>query len=200
MGTKESLKEIKIINHLNSDVNRSNRDLNNKDRYKNLYKRDIRKNTHTVNYFHESNKSGSKKLSSKKHFMTKEQRNLLKIFLKENAKENKKAIAKNLIGMFLESNKNNNQLKKKISETKKVNQTPKASYFSRNDKQKKKQSTNSIKKIKRFSTGVAVRPSIFSKNYKKKNQNKLNKRVKKIMIMIIIIIKKIMMIMKIIKI
>ena len=179
MGTKESLKEIKIINHLNSDVNRSNRDLNNKDRYKNLCKRDIRKNTHTVNYFHESNKSGSKKLSSKKHFMTKEQRNLLKIFLKENAKENKKAIAKNLIGMFLESNQNNNQLKNKISETKKVNQTPKASYFSRNDKQKKKQSTNSIKKIKRFSTGVAVRPSIFSKNYKKKKSKQIEQESKK---------------------
>ena len=189
MGTKESLKEIKIINHLNSDVNRSNRDLNNKDRYKNLYKRDIRKNTHTVKYFQESNKSGSKKLSSKKHPMTKEQRNLLKIFLKENVKENKKAIAKNLIGMFLESNKNNNQQKNKInnnnncnnkiSETKKVNQTPKASYFSRNVKQKKKQSTNSIKKIKRFSTVLAVRPSIFSKNYKKKKTKQIEQESKK---------------------
>ena len=151
MGTKESLKEIKIINHLNSDVNRSNRDLNNKDRYKNLYKRDIRKNTHTVKYFQESNKSGSKKLSSKKHPMTKEQRNLLKIFLKENVKENKKAIAKNLIGMFLESNKSKNKKEEKNNNNEEIQDTGYPIKYSKiNSRKKMNNQANFISKEDRF--------------------------------------------------
>ena len=48
MGTKESMKELKIINTLNSDVNRSNKDFNGK--FKNVYKRDAkRRNSITGN-------------------------------------------------------------------------------------------------------------------------------------------------------
>ena len=110
MGTKESMKGIKVINTLNSDINRtSDFTNNNNEKYKNIYKRDsMRRNSLT------EKKSGTEKINkkennelSKKKILSKEQRNLLRNILKENVKENKKAIAKNLIGIFLESNTNN---------------------------------------------------------------------------------------------
>ena len=103
MGTKESMKEIKIINTFNSDINYSYRNLNNKDSYKSLYKRDsVRRNAHTIQYKGQTNiKNSNPKLTNRKQLMTKEQRNTLK----ENVRENKKTIAKNLVGIFLESSK-----------------------------------------------------------------------------------------------
>ena len=197
MGTKESMKEIKVITTLNSGVNRSRRDLNSKEKYKNIYKRDaIRRNAHTLKYLEESNQKipNNKKLSTKKPLMTKEQRNLLKNILKENVKENKKTIAKNLIGIFLESNKNTSkfQIKNQANSIKSnfnnkgnntnlkdnMNQTPKPKLYYKSDKNtknKKNQSNNSLKKIKRFSTLLAVRPSIFSKEYKKQKEEAKNK-------------------------
>ena len=181
MGTKESMKEIKIINTLNFDSDR-NRNINNTERYKNLYKRQIRRNPHTVKIISDSNKSGNiKKLSKKKHIMTKEQRNLLKTFLKENVKENKKNIAKNLIGIFIENNTNNKKVKIKnqnsnnlISDKNIINQTPKLGFSIKDDSQKKVSSTHSIKKFKKFSS-VVNGPSIFSKKYKKLKEESKSK-------------------------
>ena len=180
MGTKESLKEIKIINTLNSDVDR-NRNISNKDRYKNIYKRQIRVNPHTVKILPDSNENGNtKKISKKKHIMTKEQRNLLKSFLKENVKENKKTIAKNLIGIFLENNTNNKLSKNLVKnnlifEKNTINQTPKPGFYIKNESLKKISSTNSIKKYKKLSSVVSTRPSIFNKDYKKLKEESKNK-------------------------
>ena len=105
--------------------------------------------------------------------MSKEQRNLLRNILKENAKENKKSIAKNLIRIFLGSNKNNrrSQLKNnnKITiENNYINHTPKnKKLYEKIEKPKKNASNNSLKKIKRFASVVGVRPSNFNKEYKK---------------------------------
>ena len=63
MGTKESMKELKIINTLNSDVNRSNKDFNGK--FKNVYKRDAkRRNSITGN--NTFNKKENNELNKKK--------------------------------------------------------------------------------------------------------------------------------------
>ena len=187
------MKEIKVISTLNSDINRSSRNSNSKDKIKNIYKRDaIRRNAHTVKYMEESNKKypNSKKPSSKKKLMTKEQRNLLKTILKENVKENKKTIAKNLVGIFLESNKNTSkfQVKNQVKSTNNnnanssfknhMNQTPKSKIYGKNDKKdksNKNQSNKTLKKIKRFSTLLAVRPSVFSKEYKKQKEKEESK-------------------------
>ena len=176
------MKEIKIINTLNSDINHSERNLNNKDKYKNIYKRDsIRRNVHTVKDNRQINKKdNSQKLATKKHLMTKEQRNLLKNILKENVKENKKTIAKNLVGIFLESGKNNskfqfkNQIKTNniVTQDKIVNQTPKSKFLKKNEKPKKCASNRSIKKVKKMSSVATVQPSYFSKFKKKKEESK----------------------------
>jgi len=171
MGSKESLKEIKIINTLNSDINRNSKSISNTDRYKNIYIRQIRRNPHTVKILPESKNGNSKKLSKKKHMMTKEQRNLLKTFLKENVKENKKSIAKNLAGIFFESNKNNKLRLKDQSninlmlDKKNVNQTPKLKNFHIKNDSKNKQ------KLKKLSSLLTSRPSTFSKEYQKLKDN-----------------------------
>ena len=184
MGTKESMREIKIINTLNSDINRSNKYINSKDRYQNVYKRNgIRSNAHTVKFLQDSNKieNNNSKLPSRKHIMTKEQRNLLKNILKENVKENKKTIAKNLLGVFLENNKKSSKKAKPdlfnnngpILSNKNINSTPKASLFFKNNNPKKNQSTSATKhiKVKRYSTVLSVRPS----NFKKQKEDALKK-------------------------
>ena len=180
MGTKESMREIKIINTLYTDTDR-NRNLSNTERYKNIYKRQIRRNPHTVKILPDSKKnSNAKKVSKKKHIMTKEQRNLLKSFLKENVKENKKSIAKNLIGIFIENNTNNKKTQKNqsknnlISEKNIVNKTPKLGFHIKDDPMKKGVSTHSMKKYKKFSS-VVTHPSSFSKNYKKLKEDSKNK-------------------------
>ena len=203
MGAKES-KEIKIINTLNKGINLSNINTNNDDKYKsytdrysNIYKRSpLRRTIHTVkNLEDEDKKENTQKLANRRRIMTKEQRNLLKSILKENVKENKKAIAKNLIGVFLESKKNNKKYKIKTDlisnnnklENRHANQTPKSKLYIKTERDDKNASNKSIKKIKikRFQTLLNVKPSKFSQQYKKqkeldelknKDKNKENKQ------------------------
>ena len=171
------MKGIKVINTLNSDINRSNKDVTNNDKYKNIYKRDCnRRNSITEKNNETTNKKENNELNNKK-IMSKEQRNLLRNILKENVKENKKAIAKNLIGIFLESNKNNRKSKFKIknnsniiTEDKQTIQTPKNKLYKKAEKSEKNASNSSLKKIKRYASVVGVRPSNFSKEYQKQKQ------------------------------
>ena len=178
----------------------------------NDYKSQIRKNTHTIkfpnndinkkrtvkvsnNNYYNYNKIGNEEKEQKKtteKIMTKEQRNLLKTFLKENVKENKKSIAKNLLGMFLESNCNNRKQnlkniknndennvilarkEEKREKSRKANRTPKASHVYKKSREKTKEKTNfsgGVKdNIKKLST-TNIRPSIFGKNIKRKKQS-----------------------------
>ena len=102
MKQNEIINGIKVINTLNSDVNRKT-DLE-QIPIQNIFKRDkIRINRKS---FQNLVSKKNNKLKSKKSLMTKEQRYILKSFLKENATQNKKTVAKNLIGFFLESSKN----------------------------------------------------------------------------------------------
>ncbi len=170
MEIKEPLKDVKneVINS-NGDISNNNDDI----------KRKIRKNAHTVKFIQEKNLN-EKKSSTKKHIMTKEQRDLLKTYLKENAKENKKTIAKNLVGMFLESNELNEkkQLKTKTRKTnnnfsiKKVNDSPQINSFVKTKKIKAAGSSNCIKGYKKLSSCQFLRPSSFNQNYKKLKQSK----------------------------
>jgi cGMP-dependent protein kinase len=176
METKGSLKDV------NNAVTNSNgdRNINNDDS-----KRKIRKYSHTLKFIQEKDLN-EKRSSSKKHYMTKEQRNLLKTYLKENAKENKKTIAKNLVGMFLESNEHNDkiQLKSNIKkpnkkpEIKKIYQTARANPFFKKKIPKMHASKNgsniSLKRIKKLSSCESIRPSSFNQNFKNQKQNKKN--------------------------
>ena len=187
MGTKEPLKTTKFTSLLYSDVRASNKDLNNKDKINDNYKRLIRKNPHTVKFTDFS----EKKYSSKKPIMTKEQRNLLKTFLKENVKENKKTIAKNLIGIFMENKRNSirESIMRKSTKSKIANRTPKSTYFSKGKLKKKKvqisnnnNNTQNVRNIKRVSTVDEIRPGIFrksTKNKTKKTSQKENSYKKK---------------------
>ena len=204
MGAKES-KEIKIINTLNKGINLSNIKINNDDKYKsytdrytNIYKRSpLRRTIHTMKNLEDEDKNeNTQKFANRRRIMTKEQRNLLKSILKENVKENKKAIAKNLIGVFLESKKNNKKYKIKTDlisnnnnklENRHINQTPKSKLYIKTERDEKNASNKSIKKIKikRFQTLLNVKPSKFSNYYKKqkeldelknKEKNKENKQ------------------------
>ena len=176
------MKDLKVINILNSDINYSDRNLNNKDKDKNKYKRDsIRRNCHTVKGpGHINKKVSNQKLTSRKHIMTKEQRSLLKTILKENVKENKKTIAKNLAGIFLESGKKNsklkfeNQIKSNNLQTqnKKVNENSNSKLIIKNQKPRKFSSNISIKAIKKLPSETTVRPSYFSKFKKQKEEAK----------------------------
>ena len=81
---KETINGIPIINTLNSDINRK---INSEQiPIQNLFKRDkIRLNR---NSFHSLvSKKNINQIKSKKNLMTKEQRTILKSFLKENAKK-----------------------------------------------------------------------------------------------------------------
>ena len=111
--------------------------------------------------------------------MTKEQRYILKSFLKENATQNKKTVAKNLIGFFLESSKNSqnfffkNKLMenniKKIESTKGIIHTPRSKLHINNKKNNVKSVNKEI--IKKKST-LEIRPSMFNKVFKNKNNNR----------------------------
>ena len=188
MGTKESMKKLPILNslediELNKD-NRNNYDLNNSAQNNDLFKRaKIRRNAHTVKFLPD-NKKNDHKMKTKKPIMTEEQRNLLKTFLKENVKENKKAIAKNLASIFLESNQNN---KKKLnSQQNNININGQNKEFNNidpalkrrisiktNEKHKKFNSKNSFKKMKisRHGTSLIIRPNKFIKEYKKEYED-----------------------------
>ena len=117
MGNKQSARCKKIIKPLNTE-NISNVKNNNKNKDSNnstfMTRPKIRRNAHTVQFL--PNKTTNEmKLKSRKNIMTDEQRNIFKCLLKENVKENKRSIAKNLEGIFFESNKENKLLKKKNS-------------------------------------------------------------------------------------
>ena len=177
MKQKETINGIQIINTLNLDVNRKSHP--EQGSIQNIFKRDkIRLNRNSFQSL-VSKKNISQK--SKKNLMTGEQRTLLKSFLKENAKKNKKAVAKNLIGFFLESSKNsqkfnfNNKLVeknfKKMESLKGFAHTPKAKFHL--SKKNEPQSVNK-EKIKKKST-FNIRPSMFLKAFK----NKANKKEEK---------------------
>ena len=185
---EEREKSIKFSHPLHFDAHISHKDLDNKDKNNNNYKRQIRKNAHTIKF---PNLEEETKNSSKKHIMTKEQRTLLKTFLKENVKENKKTVAKNLIGLFKENNKisirtNITRKSHKRSKSKKANQTPRSSNFFKKKRKKTKENTNhnnnnnnNKENIKRFSTIDLLRPSFFAKITKnKKMSHKENKKKK----------------------
>ena len=176
---KETINGIKIINTLNSDINRTS--VPELTSFNNIFQRDkIRINRTSFQSL--VSKKNINKIKSKKNLITKEQRTILKSFLKENAKKNRKAVAKNLIGFFLESSKNSQkfQFKNKLAENNlkimdsKVSHTPKPKFHI--SKKKESKDSNGINKqqIKKKST-LDIRPSMFSKAFK----NKLNKTEEK---------------------
>ena len=174
---KETINGIPIINTLNSDVSRK---INSEQvPIQNIFKRDkIRLNR---NSFHSLvSKKNINQIKSKKNLMTKEQRTILKSFLKENAKKNRKAVAKNLIGFFLESSKNSQpfQFKNKLVEKtfKRMESMKGISYTPRvklhlNKKSEKKSAAVNKEKIKKKST-FNVRPSMFNQAFKNRTNKK----------------------------
>ena len=187
MGTKESMKKLPILNSLDDTElikdNRNNYSQNNAAQNNDLFKRaKIRRNAHTVKFMPDNKKNY--KMKTKKPIMTEEQRNLLKTFLKENVKENKKAIAKNLANIFLESNQNN---KKKLdSQINNANYNGLNKEFNNidpalkrrmsiknNEKDKKFDSKTSFKKMKiaRYGTSLMIRPNQIMKEYKKEHED-----------------------------
>ena len=182
---KETINGIPIINTLNSDINRK---INSEQvPIQNLFKRDkIRLNR---NSFHSLvSKKNINQIKSKKNLMTKEQRTILKSFLKENAKKNRKSVAKNLIGFFVESSKNsqkfqfnNKQILKtfqKMESMKGIIRTPKPNLLhpKKKEKGKVKEKSKEIQnvnkeRIKKKST-VDIRPSMFKSAFKNRNNKK----------------------------
>ena len=133
MGNKESVRGIKIIKTLNTEfnnnlTNRNNNKNNNINKNKDsnnstlMSRPKIRRNAHTVKFLPSKN-TNEIKLKTRHHIMTDEQRNIFKCFLKENVKENKKTIAKNLEGIFLESYKENNLLKNQVTNNNEIDNT-----------------------------------------------------------------------------
>ena len=115
--------------------------------------------------------------------MTKEQRTILKTFLKENAKQNRKSVAKNLIGFFIESSKKSirHYFKNKLVENnlKKIEPTPNCVTHTPRPKfniTKKIEEDQKKLKLKIFhkKSTIEVGPSKF-KDFKSKS----NKRDKK---------------------
>jgi hypothetical protein len=136
MGNKESARGIKIIKTLNPEIktnvnnnnNNNNKKKNNKNKNKDsnnstlMTRPKIRRNAHTVQFLPNKN-TNEMKLKTRNHIMTDEQRKIFKCFLKENAKENKRSIAKNLKGFFFESYKKNHLLKNKIENNNEIDKT-----------------------------------------------------------------------------
>ena len=183
MKQNEIINGIKVINTLNSDVNRK-ADSKQLSVY-NIFKRDkIRINRKSFQNL--VSRKNMTKIKSKKSLMTKEQRTILKSFLKENATQNKKTVAKNLIGFFLESSKNhpNSFFKNKLFENniKKFDSTKGIIYTPRNKlhlvNKKRNIQTQNKDKIKKKSS-VEIRPSMFNKVFKNKNNNKKSLQTQK---------------------
>ena len=184
MKHDEEINGIKVINTLNSDINI--KDGSEQKSNQSIFKRDkIRINRKSFQSL--VSKKNMNRIISKKNLMTKEQRTILKSFLKENAKQNKKTVAKNLIGFFLESSKNTQTLRfnnklvnnnlKKMDSFKGVAHTPRLKLHLNNKKKiKNLKSTKSDYKnqIKKKST-LEIRPSMFNKAFK----NKINKKEEK---------------------
>ena len=143
MGTKQSLYDVNILNTLNPDINVtqervqniSNKiNININDNISNLYKRDTLRSKYISQIGTDPNTKNKK--SKRKKQMTRQQRILLKKLLNENALENKKKIAKNLIGFYLGSKKNNN-INIKRKEKKKHSETPKSKFIKKEIKKEK---------------------------------------------------------------
>ena len=132
MGNKESVRGRKIIKTLNTEIksnlNNNNSNNNNKNKNKDsnnstlMSRPKIRRNAHTVKFLPSKN-TNEMELKTRHHIMTDEQRNIFKSFLKENVKENKRTVAKNLEGIFLESFKENSLLKNKIIKINEIDNT-----------------------------------------------------------------------------
>ena len=185
MKPNEALSGIKIINTLNSDINRKTENENGNIPFLNIFKRDKFRLKRSKN--NNTKYSSSSKLikTAKKNYMTKEQRNILKKFLKENVKQNRKAVAKNLLGFFLESSKAGdkfqfkNKLKndniKKLKSMKNIAQTPRAKLRLHKNQSEDNNIKINKKGIKKIST-INVRPSAFNKVFKSKFNNNNNKK------------------------
>ena len=175
MKPKETINGIKIINTLNSEIKRKSNNKYAQGSSKNIFKRDKARIKRTSNHVSKSS-SKNDMILSKKQFMTKEQRKILKTFLKENAKKNRKAVAKNLIGFFMESGKNkdkfqfNSKIKiennKKLRSTKEMPSTPRINFRPRENK------SDNIKKVpkknQKIISAVDIKPSGFNKEQKSK--------------------------------
>ena len=166
MGTKQSLYDANILNTLNPDINVtqervqniSNKiNININDNISNLYKRDTLRSKHISQIGTDPNTKNKK--SKRKKQMTRQQRILLKKLLNENALENKKKIAKNLIGFYLGSKKNNN-INIKRKEKKKHSETPKSKFIKKEIKKEKP-------KFRKYASVVNITTK-FSKLSKKK--------------------------------
>ena len=180
MKQNETINGIKVINTLNSDINR--RSDSPEIKTQNIFKRDkIRLKRNSLQNI--VSKKNIKKIHSKKSLMTKEQRTILKTFLKENAKQNRKSVAKNLIGFFIESSKKSirHYFKNKLAENnlKKIEPTPNCVTHTPRPKfniTKKIEEDQKKLKLKIFhkKSTIEVGPSKF-KDFKSKS----NKRDKK---------------------
>ena len=168
MGNKQSLYDnTNILSGLNPDINLtqgrvqniSNKiNININDNISNLYKRDASQSQFISQVKTEPNTK--QKQSKKIKEMTKEQRNLLKKILKDNAQENKKKIAKNLIGLYLVSKKNNKKINLKSKKINKMHsETPISKHFQKVIKKDKP-------KIRKYASVLNI--STKFNNFKKK--------------------------------
>ena len=179
MKQNETINGIEVVNTLNSDIIR--KENINQVPIQNIFKRDkIRINRNSFQNL--VSKKNITQIKSKKKLMSKEQRTILKSFLKENAKKNRKAVAKNLIGFFVESSKNSQKFQfnnkeilntfKRMESMKGIIRTPKHKLFFHKKKEKERE-TQSVNKetIKKKST-VDIRPSMFKSAFKNRNNKK----------------------------
>ena len=179
MKQNETINGIEVVNTLNSDIIR--KENINQVPIQNIFKRDkIRINRNSFQNL--VSKKNITQIKSKKKLMSKEQRTILKSFLKENAKKNRKAVAKNLIGFFVESSKNSQKFQfnnkeilntfKRMESMKGITRTPKHKLFFHKKKEKERE-TQSVNKetIKKKST-VDIRPSMFKSAFKNRNNKK----------------------------
>ena len=91
MKQNEKINGIEVVNTLNSDIIR--KENINQVPIQNIFKRDkIRINRNSFQNL--VSKKNITQIKSKKKLMSKEQRTILKSFLKENAKKNRKSVAK----------------------------------------------------------------------------------------------------------
>ena len=166
MGGKHSIYESNILNKLNPDINVSKENIQNISNKininindSNLYKRDTSRSQLTAQRKTDPNIKAKK--SKKNKAMTKEQRILLKKLLKENVKENKKRIAKNLVGIFLASQK---KIKHKVKKPKKKEnvETPKSKFI-------KKEIKRDTVQLRKYASVVNI-----TTNFSKFRKNKKN--------------------------
>ena len=179
MKQNETINGIEVVNTLNSDIIR--KENINQVPIQNIFKRDkIRINRNSFQNL--VSKKNITQIKSKKKLMSKEQRTILKSFLKENAKKNRKSVAKNLIGFFVESSKNSQKFQfnnkeilntfKRMESMKGITRTPKPKLFFHKKKEKERETQSVNKeKIKKKST-VDIRPSMFKSAFKNRNNKK----------------------------